>query len=175
MSTAVLSIGSNVGDRLAHLQSVVDGMAALGSRIVAVSPVYETDAWGGVEQGAFLNAVLIVDDPACDGHGWLRRGQQLESAAGRVREVHWGPRTLDVDIVSCRDGSTELRSQDAELTLPHPLAHQRAFVLVPWLAADTGAELSGTPVAELLAGIGAGERAGVRLTDLALGRPGNRS
>jgi len=68
-----------------------------------------------------------------------------------------------------------LRSQDAELTLPHPLAHQRAFVLVPWLAADTGAELSGTPVAELLNGIGDGERAGVRLTDLALDRPGNRS
>lgn len=175
MSTAVLSIGSNLGDRLAHLQSVVDGMAALGSRIVAVSPVYETEAWGGVEQGAFLNAVVIVDDPACDGLGWLRRGQQLESAAGRVREVHWGPRTLDVDIVSCRDGFAELRSQDAELTLPHPLAHQRAFVLVPWLAADADAELSGTPVAELLAGIGDGERAGVRLTTLGLDRPGNRT
>jgi 2-amino-4-hydroxy-6-hydroxymethyldihydropteridine diphosphokinase len=170
MSTAVLSIGSNLGDRLAHLQSVVDGMAALGSRIVAVSPVYETDAWGGVEQGAFLNAVLIVEDPACDGHGWLRRGQQLESAADRVREVHWGPRTLDVDIVSCRDGSTELRSGDAELTLPHPFAHQRAFVLVPWLAADAGAALSGTPVAELLERLGEEERAGVRPTHLTLDR-----
>lgn len=171
MSTAVLSIGSNLGDRLAHLQSVVDGMTGLGSRIVAVSPVYETDAWGGVEQGAFLNAVLIVDDPACDGQGWLRRGQQLESAADRVREVHWGPRTLDVDIVSCREGTTELRSADAELTLPHPFAHQRAFVLVPWLAADAGAELSGTPVAELLARLGEGERAGVRPTGLTLERP----
>ena len=171
MSTAVLSIGSNLGDRLAHLQSVVDGMAALGSRIVAVSPVYETDAWGGVDQGAFLNAVLIVDDPACDGHGWLRRGQQLESAAERVREVHWGPRTLDVDIVSCYDGSTELRSAEPELTLPHPFAHQRAFVLVPWLAADAGAELSGTSVAELLARLDDAERAGVRPTELALDRP----
>lgn len=170
MSTAVLSIGSNLGDRLAHLQSVLDGMAALGSRIVAVSPVYETDAWGGVEQGAFLNAVLIVEDPACDGHGWLRRGQQLESAADRVREVHWGPRTLDVDIVSCRDGSTELRSEDAELTLPHPFAHRRAFVLVPWLAADAGAELSGTPVTELLERLGEEERAGVRPTHLSLDR-----
>jgi 2-amino-4-hydroxy-6-hydroxymethyldihydropteridine diphosphokinase len=170
VSTAVLSIGSNLGDRLAHLQSVVDGMAELGARVVAVSPVYETDAWGGVEQGAFLNAVLIVDDPACDGRGWLRRGQQLEAAADRVREVHWGPRTLDVDIVSCRDGSTELRSEDVELTLPHPFAHQRAFVLVPWLAADAGAELSGTPVADLLAEFGEAERAGVRPTDLTLKR-----
>jgi 2-amino-4-hydroxy-6-hydroxymethyldihydropteridine diphosphokinase len=169
MTTAVLSIGSNLGDRLAHLQSVLDGMAALGSRIVAVSPVYETDAWGGVEQGAFLNAVLIVEDPSCDGPGWLRRGQQLESAADRVREVHWGPRTLDVDIVSCRDGSGELRSQDPELTLPHPFAHQRAFVLVPWLAADAGAELSGTPVVELLEQLDQEERAGVRPTQLTLG------
>ena len=170
MTTAVLSIGSNLGDRLAHLQSVVDGMTAMGSRVVAVSPVYETDAWGGVEQGAFLNAVLIVDDPACDGHGWLRRGQQLEAAADRVREVHWGPRTLDVDIVSCLDGSAELRSAEPELTLPHPFAHERAFVLVPWLAADPGAELSGRPVAELVAGLDAAERAGVRSTDLTLNR-----
>ena len=170
MSTAVLSIGSNLGDRLAHLQSVLDGMAALGSRVVAVSPVYETDAWGGVDQDAFLNAVLIVDDPTCDGLGWLRRGQHIETAAGRVREVHWGPRTLDVDIVCCRDGVTEIRSENTELTLPHPFAAQRAFVLVPWLAADAGAELSGTPVAELLARLGDGERAGVRPTDLVLKR-----
>ena len=170
MSTAVLSIGSNLGDRLAVLQSVVDGMVRQGGRIVAVSPVYETDAWGGVEQGAFLNAVMIVDDPTCDGPGWLRRGQQLEAAADRVREVHWGPRTLDVDIVSCREGSIELRSGDPELTLPHPFAHQRAFVLLPWLAADSAAELSGTAVAELVAGLDTDERAAVRPTDLALQR-----
>ncbi|MCF6387735.1 2-amino-4-hydroxy-6-hydroxymethyldihydropteridine diphosphokinase [Mycobacterium sp. MBM] len=175
MSTAVLSIGSNLGDRLAHLQSVLDGMADHGARIAAVSPVYETDAWGGVEQGAFLNAVVIVDDPSCDGRGWLRRGQGLEAAAERVRQVHWGPRTLDVDIVCCREGADELRSQDPELTLPHPFAHQRAFVLVPWLAADSGAQLSGAAVADLVAGLDADERAGVRLTELALHRPGNRS
>ncbi len=168
MSTAVLSIGSNLGDRLAHLQSVVTGMAEAGARIVAVSPVYETDAWGGVEQGAFLNAVLIADDPSCDGHGWLRRGQRLEAAADRVREVHWGPRTLDVDVISCRDGATEIRSDEPELRLPHPFAQQRAFVLVPWLAADPGAQLSGRPVADLLDQLDAQERAGVRRTDLAL-------
>ena len=72
----VLSIGSNLGDRLARLQSVVDG---LGDAVRAVSPVYETDAWGGVEQGPFLNAVLIADDPALDAHGWLRRAQELEN------------------------------------------------------------------------------------------------
>ena len=67
----------------------------------AVSPVYETDPWGGVEQGPFLNAVLIADDPALDGQGWLRRGQEFEQAAGRVRGERWGPRTLDVDLIAC--------------------------------------------------------------------------
>ena len=84
----VLSIGSNLGDRLARLQSVVDG---LGGAVRAVSPVYETEAWGGVEQGPFLNAVLIAEDPALDCHGWLRRAQELEAAADRVRARALGP------------------------------------------------------------------------------------
>ncbi|MFC7675073.1 2-amino-4-hydroxy-6-hydroxymethyldihydropteridine diphosphokinase [Mycolicibacterium sp. GCM10028919] len=169
MTAVVLSIGSNLGDRLAHLQSVVEG---LGDAVRAVSPVYETDAWGGVEQGPFLNAVVLADDPVVDCRGWLDRGQELERAAERVREVHWGPRTLDVDIVSCHDGADEVRSSDETLTLPHPLAHQRAFVLIPWLAADPTATLTVAgarrPVAELLDGIDESERAGVRTTDLVL-------
>ena len=80
--------------------SAVGGRRA-GRRGAAVSPVYETDAWGGVEQGPFLNAVLIADDPTLDGHGWLRRAQEIEQAADRVRGQRWGPRTLDVDLVSC--------------------------------------------------------------------------
>ena len=115
VTSVVLSIGSNLGDRLAHLQSVVDG---LGPVILATSPVYETDAWGGVEQGPFLNAVLIADDPALDCGGWLRRGQELERAAERVRIERWGPRTLDVDVVSCHDGLDEVRSLDETLVLP---------------------------------------------------------
>jgi 2-amino-4-hydroxy-6-hydroxymethyldihydropteridine diphosphokinase len=169
MTSVVLSIGSNIGDRLAHLQSVVDG---LGSSVRGVSPVYETDAWGGVEQGPFLNAVLIADDPSLDCHGWLRRGQEIEQAADRKRERHWGPRTLDVDVISCRDGESEVSSADEVLTLPHPYAHQRAFVLTPWLAADPEATLvvngAARPVAELLAELDAADRAGVRLVDLAL-------
>jgi 2-amino-4-hydroxy-6-hydroxymethyldihydropteridine diphosphokinase len=163
VTRVVLSIGSNIGDRLGNLQSVVDG---LGSAVRGVSAVYETDAWGGVEQGAFLNAVLIAEDPSLDCMGWLRRGQELESAADRTREQHWGPRTLDVDIVSCHDGTREVLSSDEELTLPHPYAHQRAFVLVPWLSVDPAATLTvnGTaqPVARLLAGLDAAERDGVR-------------
>lgn len=169
MSRVVLSIGSNVGDRLARLQSVVDG---LGEAVRSVSPIFETEAWGGVEQGAFLNAVLIADDPDRDCHGWLRRGQQLEQAAARVRGQRWGPRTLDVDIITCHDGGVEVRSAAAELTLPHPYAHLRAFVLMPWLAAEPDATLTVAdttrPVGRWLEELDPAERAGVRLTDLAL-------
>jgi 2-amino-4-hydroxy-6-hydroxymethyldihydropteridine diphosphokinase len=164
MSTVVLSIGSNLGDRLARLQSVVDG---LGDAVVAVSPVYETDPWGRVEQARFLNAVLIADDPACDGQAWLRRAQEFERAAGRVRGERWGPRTLDVDLIACH-GPTEVIAREPNLTLPHPLAHLRAFVLVPWLAIDPDARLTvaGTSrsVARLVAELEPADRNGVRLS-----------
>jgi 2-amino-4-hydroxy-6-hydroxymethyldihydropteridine diphosphokinase len=169
MSRVVLSIGSNLGDRLARLQSVLD---RLGDAVKAVSPVYETAAWGGVEQGPFLNAVLIAEDPALDGRGWLRRAQEMEEAADRVRGQRWGPRTLDVDLVTCYDDGAEVFSRNNGLTLPHPLAHLRAFVLVPWLAVDPDAELTVAgqwrPVAKLLAELDPADRASVRMTDLVL-------
>lgn len=142
---AVLSIGSNMEDRRTLLQTVFDEFA---SETVAASPVYATPPWGVTDQGDFLNAVLIVDVD-CTPLELLRRGQKLEEAAERVRVRRWGPRTLDVDIVQI-DGVT---SDDPELTLPHPYAHQRAFVLVPWLAADPDAKLNGTPVCELVANL----------------------
>ncbi|PQM54241.1 2-amino-4-hydroxy-6-hydroxymethyldihydropteridine diphosphokinase [Mycolicibacter virginiensis] len=170
MTRAVLSIGSNLGDRLALLQSAVDG---LSPAVRAVSGVYETEAWGGVEQGPFLNAVLIVDDPAADGEIWLRRAHELEQAAERVRTQRWGPRTLDVDVISCHElHGTEVLSDDDELTLPHPRAHLRAFVLVPWLSIEPEARLTvdGRPraVTDLLDELEPAERAGVSLTDLVL-------
>jgi 2-amino-4-hydroxy-6-hydroxymethyldihydropteridine diphosphokinase len=169
VSRVVLSIGSNLGDRAARLQSVVD---ALGERIRAVSPVYETDPWGGVDQGPFLNAVLIADDPAFDGPGWLRFSQNLELQAERVRGQKWGPRSLDVDLVTCHDNGIELYSRDEGLTLPHPLAHLRAFVLIPWLDVDPDAELTVVgemrPVARLLDELDAADRDTVRLTGLVL-------
>ncbi|WP_326544940.1 2-amino-4-hydroxy-6-hydroxymethyldihydropteridine diphosphokinase [Mycolicibacterium sp. ND9-15] len=169
MTRVVLSIGSNLGDRLAMLRSVVDG---LGATLRAVSPVYETAPWGGVDQGPFLNAVVIADDPTLDGRGWLRRAHEFERSAERVRAQRWGPRTLDVDIVTCRADGRELISHDAELTLPHPRAHQRAFVLMPWLAVEPDAVLTvaGQPrrVDELLAALDSTERDSVRHTDLVL-------
>jgi 2-amino-4-hydroxy-6-hydroxymethyldihydropteridine diphosphokinase len=168
MTRVVLSIGSNLGDRLARLQSVVDG---LGEAVVAVSPIYETEPWGDVKQGPFLNAVLIADDPACDGYAWLRRAQEFERAAGRVRGQRWGPRTLDVDLIACY-ADTEVTAVDSDLTLPHPLAHLRAFVMIPWLAVDPDAELTVSggpqPVARLLAALDPADREGVGLSRLAL-------
>lgn len=168
MTRVVLSVGSNLGDRLARLQSVVDG---LGEAIRAVSPVYETDPWGGVEQAPFLNAVLIAEEPGIDGQEWLRRAQAFEQAAGRVRGERWGPRSLDVDLIACY-GETEVISRENNLTLPHPLAHLRAFVMVPWLAVDPDARLTVAegpqPVARLLAQLDPADRQSVRLSALTL-------
>lgn len=159
MTRAVLSLGSNLGDRLAHLRAAVAGFADV---LVAASPVYETAPWGGVAQPDFLNAVLLVDDPATDAWGWLRRGQALEDAAGRVRRVRWGPRTLDVDVVTV-EGVT---SDDPALLLPHPGTPGRATVLRPWLDVDPDAVLPGHgPVAALLAALGPDAGAGLRRRD----------
>ncbi|GHF74646.1 2-amino-4-hydroxy-6-hydroxymethyldihydropteridine diphosphokinase [Amycolatopsis bartoniae] len=155
MSRAVLSLGSNLDDRLGHLRSVVTG---LGDALVRVSTVYETKPWGVTDQPDFLNAVCIVDDPARDSWAWLRTGQALEQAAGRVRELRWGPRTLDVDVVTV-DG---VRSDDPALLLPHPGTPERASVLVPWHEIEPGAILPGHgPIADLLAALPEAERAGV--------------
>jgi 2-amino-4-hydroxy-6-hydroxymethyldihydropteridine diphosphokinase len=162
MSRAVLSIGSNLGDRLGYLQTAVD---AVRPWLVAVSPVFETPPWGPVAQDSFLNAVVIVDDPSAAPRDWLDRAHAAETAARRVREVRWGPRTLDVDVIAVDD----LRSDDVELILPHPRARERAFVLVPWLAVQADAKLPEGPVAELIGQLAPDEVAAVvARADLAL-------
>lgn len=147
MSRAVLSLGSNLGDRLGYLQLAVDGLADV---LCAVSPVYETAPWGVTDQDDFLNAVLIAESAELDEWGWLRRAQELERRAERVRERRWGPRTLDVDVVTV----DEVRSADPELLLPHPGTPERATVLIPWLDLDPAAVLPGHgSVARLLAAL----------------------
>lgn len=145
MSTAVLSIGSNLGDRMQYLRIAVDELRPF---LVAISPVFETPPWGPVEQPPYLNAVLLVADETAPPRRWLALAQDAEVRAGRVRDVRWGPRTLDVDVVSVDDVS----SDEPEFTLPHPRAAERAFVLVPWLAVDRSATVPGVgSVADLLA------------------------
>ncbi|MDX3639961.1 2-amino-4-hydroxy-6-hydroxymethyldihydropteridine diphosphokinase [Streptomyces sp. MB09-02B] len=149
---AVISIGSNLGNRLENLQGAVDALEETpGVRIKAVSPVYETEPWGVApgSQPSYFNAVVVLKTtlpPA----SLLERAQAVEEAFHRVRDERWGPRTLDVDIVAYAD----VVSDDPDLTLPHPRAHERAFVLAPWHDVEPEAQLAGRgPVALLLDGI----------------------
>ncbi|HEY6423965.1 MAG TPA: 2-amino-4-hydroxy-6-hydroxymethyldihydropteridine diphosphokinase [Pseudonocardiaceae bacterium] len=159
MSVAVLSIGSNVGDRVGYLRGCV---GLLGDAVQVASPVYATAPWGGVEQDEFLNAVLLVDDRDADAQEWLRRAQRCEAAAQRTRGIRWGPRTLDVDVIDV----DRTRQDDPQLSLPHPRAHQRAFVLVPWLDVQPSAVLPGHgTVAELVAALTPAQRQSVRRCD----------
>ncbi len=122
MTRAFLGLGSNLGDRRAHLRAAIASLP----RVVAVSDVYETDPVGGPEQGRYLNLVVEIDTDL-DPHALLGICHRIESAAGRVRDVRWGPRTLDVDILWI-DGVTV----DApDLQVPHPRMGERRFVLEP--------------------------------------------
>jgi 2-amino-4-hydroxy-6-hydroxymethyldihydropteridine diphosphokinase len=134
---AYLGIGSNLGNRVAHLQAAVDALGvADGLRVVAVSPVYETVPVGGPPQPDFLNAVVAVDTelPA---RALLELAHRIEVAAERVRSVRWGPRTLDVDVLLVGDE----RIDEPDLVVPHPRMTERAFVVVP--LADLAPEWAG--------------------------------
>ncbi len=148
MRDVVLGIGSNLGDSQLILRGCIDDLRATeGFEVLAVSRVYETDPVGGPEQAAFLNAV-VLGRSSLDDSGLLAAIQTVERNWHRVREVRWGPRTLDVDVIAI---GGEI-SDDPKLTVPHPLAHERAFVLVPWLDADPDAFLTGRGrVADLVA------------------------
>jgi 2-amino-4-hydroxy-6-hydroxymethyldihydropteridine diphosphokinase len=165
----VLSLGSNLGDRMANLQLGINVLAAGELTCRAVSGVFETAPVGGPAQDDYLNAVLVGVSslPARDILGLCATA---EAAAGRERSIRWGPRTLDADIIVCGDDV----SSEPELTLPHPRAHERAFVLAPWLEVDPRAVLPGWgKVADLAAAAGT---AGVRRRpELALTLPSDAS
>ncbi len=158
----VLALGTNLGDRGAVLRSAVAALGAVdGLAVQRVSPVVETDPVGGPEQPDYLNAVVLATT-SLTASELLAACQGVEAAHDRVREIRWGPRTLDVDVITY--GVTV--SGDPVLTLPHPRAHERAFVLVPWTLADPDAVLpgpSGGTVADLAAR--ATDREGVRRRD----------
>jgi len=143
VSRAVLSLGSNLDDRLGHLRGAV---TALADVLVVCSGVYETPPWGDAAQPAYLNAVVLVARPGAGARGWLDRARELEAAAGRTRDPdrRYGPRTLDVDVIAVwDDDGNPVLSDDPELTLPHPRAHLRAFVLRPWIDVEPYARLPG--------------------------------
>ncbi|MFF8728831.1 2-amino-4-hydroxy-6-hydroxymethyldihydropteridine diphosphokinase [Streptomyces sp. NPDC015171] len=146
---AVISIGANLGNRLETLQGAVDALEDTpGVRVKAVSPVYETEPWGVApgSQPSYFNAVVVLKT-TLPPSSLLERAHAVEEAFHRVRDERWGPRTLDVDIVAYAD----VTSDDPQLTLPHPRAHERAFVLAPWHDVDPQAQLPGRgTVADLL-------------------------
>jgi 2-amino-4-hydroxy-6-hydroxymethyldihydropteridine diphosphokinase len=144
----VLALGSNLGDRMAALQGAVEAIADTPDVwVTSVSPVYETEPVDAPEgSDNYLNAVLLLDTTLA-AHRLLDRALAVEDAFDRERsEVRNAPRTLDIDLIVVGD-----RRSNDELVLPHPRAHQRAFVLQPWYDLEPEAELVGAgPVAELL-------------------------
>jgi 2-amino-4-hydroxy-6-hydroxymethyldihydropteridine diphosphokinase len=150
---AVISLGSNLGNRLETLQGAVDALADTpGVKVKAISAVFETEPVG-VEpdsQPNYFNAVVRLKT-TLPPSSLLERGHAIEEAYARVRDERWGPRTIDVDIV-WYEGQV---LADPVLTLPHPRAHERAFVLVAWHDVDPDAALQGHgPVAALLDAVG---------------------
>ena len=140
---AYLGLGSNLGDRAANLQFGLDGLAARAGRVVAISPVYETEPVGGPPQPDYLNAVVAVETGLTP-RQLLGVAKALEAEAGRPPpdpERRWGPRPLDVDVLMVGDE----RVAEPDLVVPHPRIHQRAFVLAP--LADVAPELVVAPSA----------------------------
>ena len=157
MPKAYLSIGSNLGDRFEYLQNAVLGICN-NSQIskVRVSSIYETIPVGGPQQDDFLNAVVEIETQLSP-EELLDFAQKLENGANRVRTEHWGPRTLDVDILDYENKV----SGNPELTLPHPRISKRAFVVIPWFEIAPNALVSGLgKLAELHERI---DRSGVQL------------
>ncbi len=126
---AFLGLGSNLGDRLATLQRAVDLLAEEpGINVQRTSRVWETDPVGGPEQPDFLNVVAEIDT-ALEPHDLLEAVNRIEATLARTRDVRWGARTIDIDILLMGG----LTIHDDRLTVPHPRMHQRAFVVMPLL------------------------------------------
>lgn len=145
---AVLALGSNLGERVETLaEGVADVVEHPLVRLVDVSPVVQTQPVGGpADQPLYLNMVMEIETELSPTE-LLAHCQAVEAKHHRERIVRWGPRTLDVDIITYDD----VQQDDPELTLPHPRAAERAFVLVPWLLMNPQATLAGRTVRELAA------------------------
>lgn len=132
-----ISIGSNQEDPIEQVKRAIAAINEMFT-MVSQSSLYRTAPIGGPEQPDFINAVVIIESPLAPKEV-LQQLHHLEEKAGRVRDERWGPRTLDLDLINV-DGFS---STDPECLLPHPRAHERAFVLLPWQEADATAELFG--------------------------------
>jgi 2-amino-4-hydroxy-6-hydroxymethyldihydropteridine diphosphokinase len=134
---AVIALGSNLGNRELNIDSAIAELAKI-IEISHLSTNHETDPVGGPEQPKYLNAILIAETQL-DPHELLISMLEIENKLGRKREIHWGPRTIDLDLIVFGD---EVVVSDV-LVLPHPRAHERKFVLEPWLEIDPTAQIPG--------------------------------
>jgi 2-amino-4-hydroxy-6-hydroxymethyldihydropteridine diphosphokinase len=134
---AVIALGSNLGNRELYIDSAVAELAKV-IEITHLSTNHETDPVGGPEQPKYLNAIAIAETEL-DPRELLIIMLEIENRLGRKREVHWGPRTIDLDLIVFGD---EVIDSEV-LVLPHPRAHERKFVLEPWLEIDPGAYIPG--------------------------------
>ena len=164
----VIALGANLGGVRSTLEAAVRALADVnGLRISAVSDLFETDPVGGPDQPVYLNAVVLARTRLA-AFALLTELHAIEADRGRVRETRWGARTLDLDLIQYGDpeSGSEVISEDPELWLPHPRAHERAFVLAPWLALDAEAQLrvgeALVPVGELLERADGADPGGVR-------------
>ena len=153
------SLGSNLGDRLEYLQGATTLLNATpGMRVTGISSVYETDPVGLLDQPQFLN-IIVQAESSLASTVMLERAHAIEDGFDRIRTVRYGPRTIDIDLIAVGDRVIN----NETLVLPHPRAHERAFVLVPWLEVDPDAQLVGRGrVADLVAAL---DTSGVRRRD----------
>ena len=126
MANAVISLGSNLGDRAEKIRSGVIGLEKSGCRVLKKSALYETEPWGNTDQPAFLNQVIQIESPF-EPAALMQLILLIEREAGRERKTRWEPRTLDIDILFYDDRVV----QEHHLAIPHPHLHDRKFVLVP--------------------------------------------
>ncbi len=126
MARAYIGLGANLGDRRAQIETALSAMEVRGIRLIAVSPLYETEPWGLTDQPRFLNAACAVETDLSP-HALLDALQAIEQDMGRVRTVRYGPRPIDLDVLTYAD----LRIDTERLTIPHPGMLERATVLVP--------------------------------------------
>jgi 2-amino-4-hydroxy-6-hydroxymethyldihydropteridine diphosphokinase len=148
MPRAALGLGSNLGDKRANVARALDLLERGGARVVARSSDYRSEPWGPVAQDWFVNAAVLVETDLPP-HELLASGRRVEQELGRLRDVRWGPRTIDVDLLTYGDLSIDT----PDLVVPHPRMLERAFVLVPLLEVAPDLTVGGRRIAEVAAGL----------------------